>query len=446
MQIKIEDKSSIKKVLSIEIPAEDITVELDKAYGELNKNANIKGFRKGKIPRKVLENRFENDVHADIVPKLIQNAYEEAIKQHKLNAVGNPKVDPPKLIPGNSYAFDISIEVPPELGDIEFEGIELKKVKYDVSDANIESQLHMIRKTMAKKESVKEPRPVKNTDFVLIDYEVFLDGVPYEKIPKLENYMLSIENNDMPVEFGEKLIGCIPVQDLDIEVTYGQEKDVADELKGKTIVFKVKLKEIREEVLPELNDDLAKELGKYESLEELKTAIRTQLENSIAQRVKHELAEQVFQHLIDKYNFEVPEAFIEVELNDIIYEAEQAYAANNIKLEDTGLSREILREQYKDTAEKQARRHIILNKIITQEKLELSDEELEKSFEKMALGMNIPIDSVKNFFNKSEFQLGNYKYTQLSDKAVNMIIGKGHVTEVEADDEHGDTDTRTNTD
>ncbi len=432
MQVKIEDKSSVKKVLSFEIPKEDVTKELNIAYKELKKKADVKGFRKGKIPRKILENRFSKDVHADVGPRLIQEAFLEAIKEHDLNIVGGPQMDPPELDPENAYAFDITVEIKPELDDIEFEGIKLEKTKYEVSDGEIESQISMIQKTMAKKETVKEERPVKETDFVLIDYEGFLNGDSFDKTPKIENYVMGIGQGALPKEFSEKLTGVIPVQDLEIEVPYPD--DYHDEnLKGKTIVYKVKLKEIQEEILPELNDDLVKDLGKFETLDDVRTSIRENLEKGYVQRIKHELSEQVFQTLLEKSEFEVPEAMIEGELNGITMEAEQAYSANNTTLEAAGLSKEILRTQYRDVAEKQARRHLILEKIISQRKLELTNEELEKSFEEMAVGMNAPVDSVKNYFNMDLKQLEYYKHTQLEKKAIDIIIEKGSITEVEPD-------------
>jgi trigger factor len=288
----------------------------------------------------------------------------------------------------------------------------------------------MIQKTMAKKETVTEERPVKDTDFVLIDYQGFLNGEAYEPTPKIENFVMGIGREALPKEFSEKLTGVIPVQDLDIEVVYpGDHPD--ENLKGKTIVYKVSLKEIQEEVLPELNDDLVKGLGKFETLDDVRASIRDNLDKGYAQRIKHEMSEQVFQNLLGKYEFEVPEAMIEGELNGIIAEAEQAYSANGTTLEEIGLSKEMLRTQYRDVAEKQARRHLILEKIITQEKLELTDEELEKSFAEMALGMNAPVDAVKNYFSMDPRQLDFYKHTQLEKKAVDLIIEKGSVTEVE---------------
>ncbi len=432
MQVKIEDKSSVKKVLSFEIPQKDVAKELNKAYNELKKNADIKGFRKGKIPRKVLENRFAKDVHADVAPRLIQEAFIGAIQEHELNVVGGPQMDPPELDPENAYAFDITVEVKPELDDIEFEGVDLEKTKYEVSDGEIDSQLFMIQKTMAKKETIKEERPVKEEDFVLIDYEGFVDGQPYDKTPKIENHVMAIGKGQLPQEFSDKLIGVIPVQDLEVEVVYADDH-MDENLKGKIVNYKITLKEIQEEILPELNDDMVKGLGKFETLDEVKESIRDNMEKGFAQRVKHELSEQIFQALLEKYEFEVPQAMVDGELEGIIMEAEQAYTANNTTLEEAGLSKDAMRTQYRDVAEKQARRHLILDKLISQESLELTDDELEKSFEEMAAGMNAPVDAVKNYFNMDPKQLEYYKHTQLEKKAVDLIIEKGNISEVEPD-------------
>lgn len=429
MQVKIEDQSSIKKVLSFEIPKETISKELNKAYADLNKKVDIKGFRKGKIPRKVLENRFAEDVHAEVAPRLIQEAFIEAVENHKLDIVGGPQLDPPELKPDSDYAFDITVEVKPELDDIDFQGLEIKKTLYEVTEAEIESQIYMLQKTMATKRKVEEERPVKEGDFVLIDYEGFLNGEAFEHTPKIENYVTALNKPPLPKEFSEKLLGAIPVQDLEIEVVYAD--DFHDEnLKGKTIVYKVTLKEIQEEVLPEANDDLVKDLEQFETLEDVKVSIRDNLEKGIAQRVKHEMSEQIFQALLEKNDFELPEALIEGELNGIISETEQAYSQNNTSLEEVGLSREIMQEKYRGVAEKQARRHLILDKIITQEKMELSDEELDASFEEMAQAMSATKDAIKNFFNMDSRQFEYYKHTLLEKKAIDLIIEKSSVVEV----------------
>ena len=433
MQVTVEDKSNVTKVLHFEVPHADVARELDQAYNELKKSADIKGFRKGKVPRKVLENKFSKDVHADIAPRLSQESFSKALEDYDLNVVGSPRIDPPELNPETSYKFDITVDVKPEISQVEYEGFDLTQTAYPISEEEVESQIYMIRKTMASKQTVEEERPVKDGDYVLIDYEGFLDGEPFDQTPKVENYVMAIGSENMPEEFSTKLTGVIPEQELNIDVTYPE--DSPDEyLAGKTISYKVKLKEIQEEVLPEADDNLVKELGQYETLDEVRDTIRGYLKKGYEQRIRHELSEQVFQKLLDKHEFEVPQSMVDAELDGIISETEQAYAQNNTSLEEAGLNKEILRDQYKEVAEKQARRHLILDKIIEQENLELTDDEFQASFEKMATDMNASVDAVKNFFNMNENALENYKHTQLEKKAVDLIIERGNITEVEPEE------------
>lgn len=429
MQLKVEEKSTVKKVLHVEIPKEDVAKELDKAYNELKKTAVIKGFRKGKAPRKVLENRFSKDVYADLAPRLIQEAFSEAMEEHKFNVVGGPKVDPPELNPEESFCFDIGIEVRPELDDVDFKGIELKKTMYVATDEEVNAQIQMIRKTMATKKTVTEERAVKADDFVLINYQGFADGKPFDKTPMVENYVMAIGGNTLPAEFSAKLTGVIPEKELDIDVAYA-ESHGDKELAGKTVTYRVLLKEIQEEIMPPVDDSLVENLGQYENLDALKAAILDNLRKGYEQRIQHELSEQVFKNLLEKYEFEVPDVMVDVELEGIIAEAEQAYAQHNVRFEDVGISKDFLKTQYRNVAEKQARRHILLGKIMEQEKLELTDEELEASYEEMAVGMNASVDAIKNFFKLDGRQFDYYKHTQLEKKAVRLIIEQGTVLEV----------------
>ena len=430
MQVSIEDKSTVKKIIHVEIPSKDVAAELDKDYKEINKKTTLKGFRKGKIPRKVLESRFAKNVHAEVSSRLIQKAFIDTLEEHNINILGNPQIEPPEIKPGEDYVFDMTVEVKPELEDIEFKGIELKKNMYKVSEDDVEQQMFAIRKDLATKETVTEERQVKKDDFVLIDYQGFLNGVPYDKTPKVENYVMVIGSPDMPGEFSNRLTGAIPEQEMEIEVSYPEEspnKDIA----GKTINYKVVLKEIQEEILPPADETLLEKLGQFESLEALKIHIRQNLETGNAKRVEHELVEQVFQALLEKYQFEVPDIFVESELEGILREAQGLYKQNNMTLEDVGLSDEMIKGQYRHVAEKQARRHILLGKIIDQEKLELTDEDIENGFKKMAMDMRVTVDFVKNFFQKDEKQFEHFKYIQLEKKAADIIVKNGNITEVE---------------
>lgn len=429
MQLSIEDKSTVKKIIHVEIPEKTVTKELNKAYNELKRTVDIKGFRKGKAPRKLLEAKFSKDVHGDVAPRLIQDAFSKAVEDNSLDLVGGPQVDPPDLVPGSDYVFDIAVEVRPELENVEFKGLDLKKTAYAVSDDEIEAQVQMVRKTMATKEPVTDERPVQADDFVLIDYEGFVDDQPFEKTPKVENYVMAIGSDALPEAFSTRLTGVMPGEKIEVEVIYGEDAE-DKELAGHTVNYKVELKEIQQEVLPPADDELAEKLGSYKTIDEVRDAIRDNLEKGYAQRIKHELSEQVFTALLEQNEFEVPDAMVDAELEGIISEAEQAYTQNNMSLEEVGLTKEVMKEKYRDVAEKQARRHLLLGKIIEQENVEMTDEEMDKAYEEMAGGMNASVDAIKNFFKMDARQLEYFKHSQLEKKAVDIIIENGSVVEV----------------
>ena len=435
MQVKIEEQSTVKKIIHIEIAGEDVTAELDKAYKDISKSASIKGFRKGKIPRNVLETRFGKDVKADVTSRLIQNSYLDAIKEKSIvNIVGPPSVSDklPELEDGKNFNFSITVEVKPVLADIEFKGLELKKSMYKPSDQEIDVQLQMIRQTMATKQTVTEERPVKESDLVLIDYQGFVDGEPFEHAPKIENYVMDIGTKQMPEEFSAKLTGAIPPQELEIDVVYsGDNNDIA--LAGKTVNYKVSLKEIQEKILPPLDDTLAEKLGQFENLEGIKNAICSNLEAGYKVRVHQELSEQVFTKLLENMEFELPEILIESELDAIVAETEQAYRQHNITLESVGISKDVIRTQYRNVAEQQARRHLLLGKIIEQENLQLADEDIESIFAGMAKAMNGSVEQIKKMFGSEESlqHLEYIKMVELEKKAMDHIISNANVVEVE---------------
>ncbi|MBT8349912.1 MAG: trigger factor, partial [Deltaproteobacteria bacterium] len=317
MQVTVEDLSSVKKILHIEIPEAQVTSELDAYYKNLKKTAKVKGFRPGKIPRSVLERMFKKDVHADVSSRLIQNSFLDAVKETELRIVGNPKVDPPGLKENSSYKYDATIEVSPQIENIDFKGLTLEKTLYKISDEEITAQLKMLQKSLAQQKTVEEDRPIKEGDFALIDYEGFKDGKPYSETQKTENFTMKIGNGQISKEFDNGIIGMKPSETREVKVTF--PKDYFNEkLAGQKISFNIKLNEIREEVLPEIDDELAKNLGNIASLEELKKTITDNLQQGYDKRVEQELNEQIFKDLISKSDFEVPDTMVDYELEGIV--------------------------------------------------------------------------------------------------------------------------------
>jgi trigger factor len=430
MQVTVEDVSSVKKILHIEVPKDQVIRELDKAYNQLKKTAKIKGFRPGKAPRSVLERLFKKDVHGDVSSKLLQDSFVEALKETDLSIVGNPKIDPPQLEEKGPYKYDATVEVKPEIDDIDFKGLNLKKVLYRVTDEEMEAQLKLLQKNLAQQKPVTEDRPVKENDFVLIDYEGFEDGKPFTETQETKNFTMKIGAGAISKTLDEKLIGMKPGDNREITVNFPEDY-FNDKLANHDITFHVKLHEIREEILPELDDEFAKKLGQYESLDDLKNAITSNLNEGYQKRVEQELNEQVYQGLIEKTEFELPESMVDYELNNIIDEIEKTLAYYNKSMEDQGLTKEMLAEKHLETAEKKVRRHLILGKIINQEKMALSDQELEEGFTDMAQAMNQPVEAIKNYYQQNQDNLDFFKYTLLEKKAIKLIINSSNIEEVE---------------
>ena len=431
MKVTVEDRSSIKKVLHIEVPREDVVRELDSAYAELKKTAKIKGFRPGKTPRSVLERMYGKEVKADVTGKLIQTAFMDALKETELKIVGSPVVDPPELNGGQPYAFDAQVEINPEIADIEFKGFELVKTKYAAAADEVEVQLKMLQKNLAKREKIKEDRPLQMGDVAVIDYEGFKNGQPFEPTKKTENFIIKVGTGQIVKDLDDGLVGMQPGEERQVPVTFPDDY-FKEELVGQKVDFKVVLNEIREEILPELDDDFAKSISdKYQTLEVLKTAIQENLLEGYKKRVEQELNEQVYQKLLDQVEFEVPETLVNGELEHILNDAERSFAESNRSLDEVGLNREKLAETYRPTAEKQVRRHLILSKIIKQEKLDLTDEELDQGFQEMADNFQQPVEHIKGYYQQNKDGLEFFKHTLLEKKALKIIIDNGQISEVE---------------
>ncbi len=430
MKVNVEDVSSVKKTLKIEVPEETIAKELDSAYLQLKKNAKIKGFRPGKAPRSVLERLYKKDVHADVLSRLIQSSFVEAVKETGLKIIGSPKVDPPDLETKGAYAYDAVVEVSPELADVEIKGLALTRTNYKVGDDEIDIQLQALQKNMAKQEKIEEDRPAAKDDFVVIDYEGFKDGKAFPETALTENFTLKIGEGHIAEAFDDKMIGMKAGEEHDITVDFPADY-FNEKLQGLSIDFNVKMHEIKAEKLPELDDAFAKSMGPFETLDALKNVIKDNLTQGYEKRIDQELSEQIFETLISNVEFEVPEVMVEFELENIISDTERSFQYQNRSMDEVGLTREKLAEQYRGVAEKQARRQVILNKVIEQEALELADEDLEKGFVDMAASFNQPVEQIKTFYDQSEDKLEFFKHALLEKQAIKLIIDNGNIEDVE---------------
>lgn len=436
MQITVKDENDVKKKLHIEIPVETVSRELDDTYRELKKTAKVKGFRPGKTPMPVLKRLFKDKVHADVAFQLIQNTLPNAVMEKQLNIVGEPVINSSELKEDQAFSYDATVEIRPELPDLDFKGFNLKKTAYCCSDEEINAQLSMLRKNLAKQEDLPTPRPAALNDIATINFSGSQNGLPADTFPERDDYRLKIGAGAISKSFDDQIIGMSIGDSKTFEVVFPDDH-MDPKVAGQTVEFKVKLVSLKEEIEPALDDELAKTVGPYESLAQLIEAIKANLQSGYDKRSDQELQEQVFEALLSKYSFNIPESMINFELDGILEEIERTYQAYNISLASTGQTRESLAGKYRETAEKQAKRHVLLNKIIEQEKLDISPEEFETGFAEVAGALRQPLDMVKKFYDSNPQQKDALKYSLLEKKAMKTIIDNSHIEEV-APEKSGD--------
>jgi len=438
MDVTVEDISSVKKKLHIEVPREEVEKELDTAYNNLKKNARIKGYRPGKIPRAVLERKFQKDVHAEVMQTLIQNTIFDAIKQNDLPILGTPEIDPSDLTPEQAFTYDATVELKPELPEVDFKGMTLTKTDYQAGEAEIDNQIEMLKKHLAEYHPIKEERAAVDGDYLVIDYEGFKDGQPFEPTEKTENYTLKIGQGMISEDFDKELIGMSPGETKEFTIHFPEDYHNAD-LASSDITFQVTLKEIRAEILPAADDEMAKKLGNFNDMNELREEIRKNLQQGYDQRADQEMQEQIFDQLLTE-KFEVPEVLVQHEIDGIVQDAEQRFAQNSLSMEQLGLTRDKMAEQYRELAEKQVRRHLLLSKIIEQEALEVTDEELESEYGRFSEATGQPVEMIKTYYKNNQDKLEGFKHALLEKKAIDLIIENATIETVKPEETSDNTD------
>ncbi|OEU49759.1 MAG: trigger factor [Desulfobacterales bacterium C00003060] len=430
MKVDVEDVTTLKKILHIEIPKADVHRELDKAYTTLKKNVRIKGFRPGKVPRSILEQRFKKDVHAEVFGQLIQESYVEALRETEFVPLGEPIVDSPELEADQPYHYSATIEVRPFIQDLNLGSLRLKKNVYRVADDEVETQLKVLQKNQAKLRTIEEDRPVEKGDFVLIDYEGFKDGKPFAPAGKTENFLVEVDSGRILEDFDQQLLGMRPKTTKEFLMHFPDHYFNKD-LSGLDITFTVMLKEIREELLPEIDDEFAKSLGKHETITELKQAIRKELERSYEARSEQELRHDIINKLLEQATIELPEVLINHELSAVVNEAKEAVSHRGLSLEETGQTEETLSENYRPLAERRVREYLLLEKVIDQEGLTATDEILEQAYNEMAENMHQPVNTIKQFHENNKEAYEVFKQRVLEKEAIKSIIASSTLETIE---------------
>src|SRR5690625_1296310 len=422
MSAKWEKQEGNNGVLTIEVPAEEFDVALDQAFKKVAKDVQIPGFRKGKIPRKIFEQRFGvESLFQDAIDIVLPTAYSNAVEETGIEPVEQPEVDVGEIEIGKPVVFTANVIVKPEVKLGEYKGLEVEDKTIEVTEEDVTNAIDNLREQQAEL-IVKEEGTVEDGNTAVIDFEGFSDGEPFEG-GKGENHSLEIGSGQFIPGFEEQLIGKTSGEEFEVELTFPEEYH-AEDLAGKDAVFKVKIHEIKEKELPELDDEFAKDVDEeVETLAALKEKKKEELEKEKEQEVENEKRETLVEKAIENIEVDIPDAMVETELNQMTQEFEQRVQSQGMTLEMytqfSGQDEAELKEQMRGDAEKRVKTNLTLEAIFDAEELEVSDEDITAELEKMAAMYGAdPEQLVQMLGGTTDALKGDLKFT----KAIEFLV------------------------
>ncbi len=393
---QISKENGIVK-FNIEFSPEEWSDAVNKAYLDNRSKFSVDGFRKGKAPRKIIENYYGHDIFWDeALNNLLDKGYYDAIKEMDLEVVAQPSLEAPEIKKGEPVVISGSVQVFPEVEVKNYKGLEIEKFETVIGDAEVQAELERVQKSQARMEAV-EDRKSENGDTVIIDFEGSIDGETFAG-GTAENFELKLGSGQFIPGFEEQLEGKEAGEDVDVTVTFPEDYH-AEELAGKEALFKCKIHEIKKEILPEIDDELASDVSEFETLEEYKADLQKKLQENASARDESMMKDRALEALYNANEIEVPEVMIKNELDNMIYDMNQNLASQGLGLQQymewTGKTIDDVREDTKPEAEKRVRTRILLKNLIRQENMKAEAEEIEKLMKEFGEQYGMTIDQVK---------------------------------------------------
>lgn len=422
MKCKLEKTKNANEVkFEITVEAEKFEEAMKKVYFKSAKYFNIPGFRKGKAPMQIVEKYYGASIfYEDAFNEIAGEALEEAVAENKIEIVSRPEVDIKQMEKGKDLIFTATIQTKPEAEVSKYKGIEIKKVEYNVTDEDIEHELHHMQEHNSRLISI-EDRPVEKGDTTTIDFEGSVDGIPFEG-GKAENYDLEIGSNTFIPGFEDQIIGMKIDEEKDVKVKFPKEY-FSKELAGKDAVFKVKLHEIKKKELPKLDDEFAKDVSEFDTLKELKADIKEKQEKQNEEKAKYETQDAVVKALCKETKVEIPSGMIEMEVENMLKDMEQRLSYQGLKLDQyfkmMGKTEEEVKKEYEPQAIEGIKSRLALEAVIKAEKIEATDKEIESKIKEMA--KNYGKEDDKEFL-KNENVRNYIKQGIETEKAVEFLV------------------------
>ncbi|MCM1174175.1 MAG: trigger factor [Blautia sp.] len=404
MSLQVEKLEKNMAKLTIEVGADELDKAIESAYQKQKGKISIPGFRKGKVPRRMVERMYGREVfYEDAANMLIQDAYAKALDECEEDIVSSPKIDVTQIEAGKPFIFTAEVALKPGVKLGKYKGVEVEKADVTVTDEEIDEVLERERKSNARNIMV-EDRAVRDGDITVLDFEGFVDGVAFEG-GKGENYPLTIGSGAFIPGFEEQLIGAEIGKEVEVNVTFPEDYQ-AEDLRGRAAVFKCTVREIKEEELPELDDEFASEVSEFETLDEYKADIRKNLEEKKAKEAKENREREAVEAVVDLAEMDIPEAMIETQQKQMVDEFAQRITMQGLSMEQyfqfTGTNYQQMIRNIKPQAEERIRSRLVLEAVAAAENMEASDEEFDKEIEAMAEVYQMDAAKVKEMLSEKE--------------------------------------------
>lgn len=400
MDVNVEEINALTRKITVTLPEESVQPKLNQAYDKLKKETKMKGFRRGKVPRSVIIKYYKAQVEAETGEKLVQDNYFTAIEKQGVDPIVHPEIQDVKYNEDGSFTFIAEVDVRPTFELAQYKGLEVEKEEILVTDEEIQLELAEMQKNMAVLRSVTD-RPIQKGDVVIVDFQGYHEDTPMPQV-KNENYSVDVGSGNMGAEFEEKLIG-MNREEEGIQVVDFPESHPNPIIKGKKVEFRITVKEIKERVLAELNDEFAKEAGEeFKTLDELKSSIKDRITKQREERAEGAITDKIMQKLLEAHDFEVPKRLVAFEIEQMIKQTEQQFEQSGMSLEAAGLSREKLAEQNADMAGKRVRGDFILKKIAEVEEIKVEEEDMERGLKRIGDMYNMSVAKVKEYFKNRD--------------------------------------------
>ena len=413
MKIKIEKLKNSQRLISVEVEQERVESTMEGVYSDIQKKANIPGYRAGKAPRDLVETHYDKTAKDEALNRLVWDCYREAVKEEGLDAIGYPTIEDVKFEKGQPLTFTAKVDIRPEFKLRNYKGIRIKPKPAEVTDEDVDKALKNIQESMAQYKNI-DPRPIAKGDYIIGNYECFADGKLIDKNDKLWLY---INDQLQPKELLDILVGSEIGATKETEVSYPADYQYK-ELAGKKRLYKVTPKEIKEKILPEITDELAKETGHFKDLTELKKYVRENLERTKKQEAEQDAESQLYSSLLKSHSFEVPLSMVDRQAERLLEDTKHKLMNQGYKKEDIDKEGAKLKENMRPRAESNVRLYFIIEKISQQEKITVDEKELDERIRQIAA-------NAKEDFSKTKKKLEDANLLEsLNEQVLHDKVGK----------------------